>query len=243
MQAWFTEWLPVICVALLAGVFNLIIAYIKFDRDIRSPFFIPWKSLGFWLWLLLQLAIPAIIFWFIYGSTVKTLPSSTDSKIITHEITIDLITKAITVGIGFTAFVNASIDLGFAGVPLDKFSAILTQLTYQIIAYKQTGKLAAFMTDLETQLTQPSINIPAGLTYLKNYFQNDFALKRNPIDQQAIFDRITQANTNPQSIPSLILEVRSRDVLTVLKRFGCSNTFLENYFSKKSIKKLTSLIS
>jgi hypothetical protein len=133
-----------------------------------------------------------------------------------------------------------SIDLGFAGVPLDKFSAILTQLTYQIIAHKQTRKLAAFTTDLEMQLIKTSINIPAGLTYLKNYFQNDFALKRNPIDQQAILDRITQADKNPQGIPSLILEVRSRDVLTVLKRFGCSNAFLENYFSKKSIKKLTS---
>lgn len=230
MQSWFTEWLPVIGVALLSGVFNLIIAYTKFDRDIRSPFFTPWKSLGFWLWLLLQLAIPAMIFWFIYGSTVKAIPSPTDSKIITHEITTDLVTKAITVGIGFTAFVNANIDLGFAGVPLDKFSAILTQLTYQIIAHKQTRKLSDFTTDLELELKQPSINLSAGLNYLKNYFQNDFALKRNPIEQQLILDRIIQANINPQGIPSLILEVRSRDVLTVLKRFGCPDPFCKKHF-------------
>lgn len=127
MQSWFVEWLPVLLVALLSGVFNLIVAYAKFDRDIRSPFFRPLKSIGFWLWLLLQLAIPGIIFWMIYGPTIKTIPAANPKDLPAHEITIDLITKAITLGIGFTAFVNSKIDLGFAGLSLHDLSSNLTK--------------------------------------------------------------------------------------------------------------------
>jgi hypothetical protein len=231
MQAWFGEWALVISVALLSGVFNLIVAYYKFDREIRSPFFNPKISFGFWLWIFLQLAIPAIIFWLLYGATIETIPKSENNvTTITHKITPDLITKAITVGMGFTAFVNANLDLGFAGVPLDKFYFGLTQLTYQLIAAKENQKLASFTTDLEQELIQPTIQIPAGLNYLKNYFQRDFALKRNPVEQQALLDRITQARTDPQVIPSLILSVRRRDTLETLKRFGCQPKFLDIYF-------------
>jgi hypothetical protein len=235
MQTWFVEWIPVLGVALLSGIFNLIVAYAKFDRDIRSPFFTPLKSIGFWLWLVLQLSIPAIIFWVIYGPTIKAIPIP-DSKTIAHEITLDLITKAITLGIGFTAFVNSKIDLGFAGLSLHDLSSNLTKPIYQIIARKQNRKLAGFTTDLELELTQPSIQLTPGLNYLRNYFQYDFALKWNPIEQQALLDRITQAGTDPKAITSLILEVRSRDSFETLKRFGCRDVFLQTHFLKQTKK-------
>jgi hypothetical protein len=219
METWFKTWAPLIGVASLSGVFNLIIAYYKFDRDMRSPFFEPKKSFGFWLWVFFQMTIPAMIFWLLYGATIEP-----------PKITTDLIAKAITVGIAFLAFVNANIDLGFQGVPLDRFYFALTQLTYQLIAARENQKLAAFTTDLETELTQPTIQIPAGLNYLKNYFQQDFALKRNPVEQQDLLDRLIQASTNPQAIPSLILGVRRRDTLETLKRFNCRQIFLDKYF-------------
>lgn len=233
MQAWFVEWLPVLLVALLSGGFNLIVAYAKFDRDIRSPFFRPLRSIGFWLWLLLQLAIPAMIFWIIYGPTIKTIPAANPKDLPSHEITIDLITKAITLGIGFTAFVNSKIDLGFAGLSLHDLSSNLTKPIYQIIARKHNRTLAGFTTDLEDDLTQPTIDLSAGLKYLRNYFEYDFALKWDPIEQRKILDRITNAGNDPKAITSLILEVRSRDCIDVLQRFNCSKNFLKSYFPKQ----------
>lgn len=232
MQAWFVEWGAVLGVALLSGVFNLIVAYAKFDRDIRSPFFSPLKSIGFWFWLILQLSIPAIIFWVIYGPTIKAIPNPATNTI-DHEINLDLITKAITLGIGLTAFINSKIDLGFAGLSLNDLSSYLTQTIYGIIARKHNLKLANFTTDLELELTQSTIQRAAGLNYLRNYFQYDFALKWNPTEQQKLLDRITQAGTDPQAITSLILEVRSRDVFETLKRFGCQDAFLKPYFPKR----------
>ena len=228
MSVWFTEWLPVIGVALLSGVFNLIIAYTKFNRDIRSPFFTPWKSLGFWLWLLLQLTIPAIIFWFVFGPTVRAIPSPTDSKIITHEITTDLVTKSIVFGMGFTAFVNANIDLGFAGISLADFCKIFIKISYQIIAKKENRKLVAFSNALE--LEQSNIDIPAGTRYLRKYFEIDFALKLNPIEQLKMLDRLIQAGTDSKALASLILEVRNDCLYDALTSFKCTDPFCKKYF-------------
>lgn len=144
MQAWFVEWLPILGVALLSGVFNLIVAYSKFDRDTRSPFFTPLKSIGFWLWLLLQLCIPAIIFWVICGPTIRATPDPA-TKMVSHEITLDLITKSITLGIGFTAFVNSRIDLGFAGLSLHDFQALLQDPYMQSLPVSKSEKRPALL--------------------------------------------------------------------------------------------------
>jgi hypothetical protein len=232
MQAWFVEWGAVLGVALLSGVFNLIVAYAKFNRDIRSPFFSPLKSIGFWLWLILQLSIPAIVFWIIYGPTIKAIPNPATNTI-THEVNLDLITKAITLGIGLTAFINSKIDLGFAGLSLSDVSSYLTQTIYGIIARKHSGKLAKFASDLESELARSPVKYNDGFKYLRNYFQYDFALKWNPTEQQKLLDRITQAGTDPEAITSLILEVRSRDITEALLRFGCRDAFLKSYFPKQ----------
>ncbi len=219
-------WLPVAAVALLTGVFNLLIAYEKFARDCRSPFFAPWKSIGLWWWVLLQLFLPMACLWLLYPASLQT------------PITLDIVLKAITVGLGFTAFVNANIDLGFAGVPLDKFYFALTQLAYQQIAARQSGKLAAFTTDLEVELLQPSATPISGLNYLRNYFQRDFALRRKPEEQQQLLSQVDQTQTitaqpeQAQAITSLVLEIRNRDCLAVLKRLGCREPFLKTYFPK-----------
>jgi hypothetical protein len=223
--------IPPVSVASFAAIFNLLIAYQKFARDFRSPFFTPWKSWGFWVWFIVQASLPMGIFWLLYPTSL------------TPPITQDSIFKAITVGFGFTAFVNANIDLGFAGIPLDKLYGRLNQIASNLIASQQTRKLAEFTTDLETELTEPTATLNAGLTYLTNYIQQDFALQRDPVEQKTILDRITQtkALNNPlqkaQSIVPLILEIRSRDCLATLKRFGCRDSFLQTYFPKSTKKK------
>jgi hypothetical protein len=95
-----------------AGIFNLIVAAEKFNRKLQSPFFTPWLSLGLWWWLVLQIGLPIAFFWLLFGSSIQP-------PIVSEKFP-DLLTKAITVGLGFASFVNANIDLGFAGVPLNE---------------------------------------------------------------------------------------------------------------------------
>ena len=165
MPAWVPEWLPLIAVAGLAGLFNLLVASEKFNHKFRSPFFKPWTSLGLWWWILIQLSLPTACFWLLFGSSLK-LP-----------ITADLITKAITVGLGFTPFVNANIDLGFAGLPLGEFYFALTQLAYRQVSANQRGTLANFKSDLQQELSQNTSQLETALDYLKNYFEGDPSLR------------------------------------------------------------------
>jgi hypothetical protein len=225
MPAWVGEWLPLIAVAGLAGIFNLIVASEKFNRKFRSPFFTPWTSIGLWWWVLIQLSLPTIFFWLLFGSAVKL------------SVTPDLVTKAITFGLGFTPFVNANIDLGFAGVPLGDFYFALTQLAYRQIAASQVGRLADFKTDLRNELSQHASQLELGLNHLKGYFEGDPSLRIE--EERKLLERFETARSQTaiekqiDATVSLILEVRSRDYPRILQRFGC-NTVLQTYFPKKA---------
>lgn len=226
MQAWLGEWLPLIAVASLAGILNLIVAAEKFNRKFRSPFFTPWTSPGLW-WVLLQLSLPTAFFWLLFGSTVK-LP-----------VTPDLVTKAITFGLGFTPFVNANIDLGFAGLPLSDFYFWLTWLAYGQISASQQGKLTDFKADLREALGRNSSRLDAGLKYLKDYYQGDPSLRLE--EERKLLEQIETARSqNSQEekidgIVRLILEVRAQDYPRVLRRFGCDEV-IQLYFTKKTSK-------
>lgn len=55
----------------------------------------------------------------------------------------------------------------------------VTGLAYDKIAAEQTGILAEFTADLKGQLQQ-SGNLDEGLDWLKDYFQSDFVLQKDP---------------------------------------------------------------
>ena len=227
MQAWLGEWLQLIAIASLAGILNLIVAAEKFSRKVRSPFFTPWTSPGLWWWVLLQLSLPTIFFWLLFGSTVK-LP-----------VTSDLVTKAITFGLAFTPFVNANIDLGFAGLPLSDFYFWLTWLAYGQISASQQGKLTDFKADLREELSRNGSRLDAGLKYLKDYYQGDPSLRIE--EERKLLEQIETARSqNSQEekidgIVRLILGVRAQHYPGVLKRFGC-NEVIQQYFPEKTSK-------
>lgn len=227
-----SQWWILAIIAGLAGLFNLIVASEKFNRKFRSPFFTPWSSLGLWWWILLQLCLPTVFFWLLFGSAIQ--------QPIAPEKFPDLVTKAITFGLGFTPFVNANIDLGFAGLPLGEFYFVLTQLAYRQIEAGQRGRLAAFQTDLQQELSQNPNQLEAGLNYLKNYLKDDTSRKLE--EERELLKQIeaAQAQTSQKekidAIVSLLREVRAKDYFDALKRFGCGDSFLQQYFPKQLSK-------
>jgi hypothetical protein len=216
-------WLPLIGVALLSGLFNLPIAIKKlFNRCKSLPFFNPWQSIGFWLAVLINLGLPPVIFKLLYSVHQET------------PITLDLVTKSMTVGLVFTAFVNANFDLGFFGVDVQRWYAIIEDLVYIEISSSHTGRATEFTEDFKDELVQGHLNIAQGLSFLDSYARRDISL--SDAAKQQYSDRITAARqlSDPMqqaiAIENLLLEIRRPDLPTALKRFNCSDTILKRYF-------------
>lgn len=221
---WLQSWEPYIAIALLTGLINLPISIKKLLNKCQSlPFFKPLSTIAFWWWILANLALPATVFWLLYS--IPTKPT----------VNADLVTKAITFGLIFTAFANARVDTGFFGVDIEKFYKYLTQFTYDRIAASQTRETAAFWTDFEADLNQNQPDISEGLNYLENYFQNDVSLDEiAKQDYQKRLDRVRQMTVKSEQTKAIrtLIAIRRRDLPEVLKRFRCSTAFLNKYLSK-----------
>ncbi len=217
-------WWPWILVALIPGIFNVLVAYKRLDKECQFyPFFRPYQSFGFWIWLLINLILPALTFWMLYS--VATKPA----------INPDLVTKAIVLGLVFTALVNAYVDTGFFGVDLKQFYSFLTGLAYGPIAAGQNLRSTNFWIDFQTELSQGNQNLEEILDFLEEYLLNDVSLtvedKQNYQKQIAQARTVTPRREQVKIIKSLMF-IRRRDLPTVLKRFGCSDAFLHHYFGK-----------
>jgi hypothetical protein len=171
------EWSPWLKAMLLCGSINAIVAYRRLYEDAKSPFFKPWKFFGFYIWLLIEISIPAIFFWF-YGKVGGKPDANSEFYI-----------SAITVGFFFTILVNSNSDLGFVSFSIDKFYGELRRLAYNQIASTQTAKLTRFKQQLKQHLTQNTTAAISALDYLKDYVNSDVALK---LDEQARLDYLQQ---------------------------------------------------
>lgn len=231
MKAWIVEWLPWFPPIILPGLANLLVAYQKLYRDCRSPLFNPWLSWGFWLWVMIQLTLPGLIFCF-YGQ-IPTQPS----------LNVSLYWTAIQVGFFFTLFVNANADLGFVNISVDKLYAFLNQLTYSLIAAGQLGRLTDLRQALTQQLTQQPAQLDSGLRWLKAYFSADFSIKQGSSEHQQLMEELERATSQTtveakvEAAIALVWKVRRRDTQRALKSLGCSNTFLAEHALARRTKK------
>jgi hypothetical protein len=223
LKSFFT-WIPWIILILLAGSFNLMVAYQKLYQDCRSPFFHPWKSCGFWFWVVIQMAAPGLVFWFFAKISDKP------------EIKPELCFSAIGVGFFFTVLVNANADLGFVNFPIDKWYAFFNKLAYDRIAAEQTGKWTKFEQQLSDQLHANSASLEKGLVGLQRYFNRDLTFKNNEPERQARLRECDAARQAPtldlriEAIASLLLHIRRSDLRDRLQDFGCPQDFLDRHF-------------
>ncbi|MEB3293307.1 MAG: hypothetical protein VKJ24_09095 [Synechococcales bacterium] len=227
------NWLPWIIAALFAGCLNLPVAYQKLYRDCRSPLFNPWKSLGFYFWVIMQIALPALVFWLVAREAGK-VPTHAPEK-----ATVELATYfwAAAIGFFFTVFVNANADLGFFNFPMDKFYAFVTKLAYDRIAAEETGRWTRFEIALLDQLKTSSATLERGLLGLRRYFINDNAYKNDESERQKRLDECDRArnetNLDQQldAILALLIHIRRQDLRDRLRDFGCSDAFLTQSLS------------
>jgi hypothetical protein len=224
MMDWVLEWLPWVPPLFISGIFNLLVAYQKLYRDCRSPLFNPWSSFGVWWWVVVQLALPSLIFFFY--AKISTKP------------TVDFLLywTAVLVGSFFTLFVNANADFGFISFSIDKVYAFLNELAYKSIASGQTARLASFKQDLKQELMQNPSTLDDGLNWIQDYFSEDIALKSNLIEQNELLEEVKQAlaenkpDEKVAEVIALVMKIRRKDCKQLLSRFGSEET-LKKYFS------------
>ena len=227
MQKLLTEWWLYIIIAILPGIVNIIAAWQELNQQCRFlPFFKPHKSLGFWIWLLLQFTAPILLFWWI--GPLNSKPT----------IDVKLIFEAVGLGIGFVAVLNASTEVGTLSFKLKPVYNFFVDIAYNLIADKQTRRTAKFWNDVEQELNQTGANLISGLNYLENYFTSDPSLRRKQQELQEKLNKLNQIrSTTPQSeqvkeIKNLIMmNVRRNDLPEVLINFSCSQQLIDQYFT------------
>ena len=222
------EWLPYIGIATIPGIVNIIVALKEFDKKCRFlPFFKPHKSLGFWVWAFIQFLFPSFLFWLV--ATLSNKPN----------INLELIFKALSLGIGFVAVLNASTEIGSWAVKIKPIYDFFIEIPYQLIAAQENSRTAEFWTKLELEINQNYIDTIQGLNYLEQYFINDLSL--NQLKKEDYQKKIEQFRNKAikekpvKDIIILIKNVRRKDLYATLKKFNFSDTFIDEifYFSKK----------
>ncbi len=218
-------WRDWIAVALISSALNLLVAYGHFHKRCRYlPFLNPWSTLGVWWWFIVQLALPGAAFWFLYSLSSRP------------PINFDLVTKAITFGLVFTALAHAYVDTGFFGVNIKDFYTVLTEIAYKQIAASQTRNTAAFWTDFQQTLTKGNQDLFAGLDYLRNYFSKDVSLDEQT--KQSYISRINdvqELSSRAEQVIAItsLLDVRRKDLPEILRRFQISEALYRSYSAKK----------
>jgi hypothetical protein len=142
--SFFFGWWPWLLVATVPGILNILVAMDELFKECRRlPFFQPYLSPGFWLWVFLQFSIPAGLFWLLFSLSAQP------------TINWELLGKALAFGSGFVVLLNSRTDIAaLPTVDIKKLYNLLIKFARDQIADRQTGKTTAFWSDIEQALNQ-----------------------------------------------------------------------------------------
>lgn len=163
-------WLPWLVAASIPGITNTIVAFRELDLKCQLlPFFEPYKIPGVWLWAAIELIIPAVSFWWFASLALKP------------AIDLNLILKAATFGIGFSALLNSSTAPGSQAYRIKSIYTLLIRYAYDSIRANQVQRAARFWADIDSALMQ-NVDFSKGLRFLQSYFQIEATIVLEPGD-------------------------------------------------------------
>lgn len=218
-------WWPWLAIAAISGGVNIFVTIDELFKECRRlPFFQPHRSTGFWLWVAFQFTIPAALAWFLLDLTPQP------------PITLALAGRALGFGLGFVVVLNSRTDIAaLLTVDIKKFYTLLVQYAKIQIADQHTGKTTAFWVAVKDELKQQLDQFPNGFEYLKDYLDHDVALTPDEKEQYQKDIELVEGKASEEQVKaawSLLEKVRRRDLPAALRRFGCSETLVQQYFPK-----------
>ncbi|NJO21010.1 MAG: hypothetical protein HC838_14565 [Spirulinaceae cyanobacterium RM2_2_10] len=204
-------------VALIPGVLNLMVALDELDQQARFlVFFKPIRSLGFWLWVAIQLAFPAVFFWYFLELATKPIQDVANLQFILEE--------AAGKGIIFIAVMNARVELGPVPLNIKALYKVFVQQAFRLIDRNQADVTSEFWTEFEVALLQRSDDeLDAGIRYLENYFALGLRPAQEKKDYEDKLQQIKQEAHRAKKVSALIqvMDVRRQHLARALGWFSC----------------------
>ena len=203
-------------IALIPGIVNLLAAFDELDKQAKFlVFFRPSRSLGFWLWLLVQLLLPGVLFWYWLDLPNKSIDDF-DTKFIIEE--------AVAKGLIFIAVVNSSVEIGSLPINIKTFYNAVIQQIFRLIDRRQAAVTSEFWTEFEEALlaSEPG-DLQRGLKYLENYFTRGLRLPQEKKDYREKLQKVRDESDRERKVSALIdvMDVRRRDLTRALGWFHC----------------------
>ncbi len=220
--------IPYITLATISGFINAFIAWQKLEKRCRYLlFYQPLKTFIFWVWLLIQILIPAVFFWFMVIEACAEKPS----------LNFQLITDVLVYGIFFQLFSDTTETLGITPVniiiPLNWFDRFF----YDKLKGKERAKISKFWNDLKQELKKlPDLSL--GLDYLKDDYFDEIFFNQNVQEYQYFQNQlaaIKQQNDITLQSKELVSTcfkgiIPRQDLPEVLKQFNLPQNFIDEYF-------------
>ncbi|MEB3356717.1 MAG: hypothetical protein VKK04_08325 [Synechococcales bacterium] len=223
---WLSQWWTWLGVTAIPGLFNSVVAFRELNEKCRVlPFFEPSRSLGVWLWAVIQFSFPALLFWVV--ESISDRP----------EIDLELLAKAVIVyGLGFVALLNAEVTIGSSTYRIKPLYDAIVRIAYKMIENRQKRRSAAFWTDVVDVLRQQS-DFARGLDFLENYFEVGDRitpdLHSNYGARVRETRRIQDAEERAMALKTLIMEVDRRDLVWILLRFPGTEDLVKKYYPRQ----------
>ncbi|MDJ0600020.1 MAG: hypothetical protein QNJ37_14405 [Crocosphaera sp.] len=218
--------IPYIIIALIPGIINAVNACIKFEEKYLSYiFFKPLKTFPFWGWLLIQIYVPAQIYWWIL---ILIFPEKPD-------INEKFILMVIIYGICFHPLLKYIEEQALISRNLSIILNWVDNLLEYYVQATQLEKTSTFWNDLEKEIEKIQDLSPA-LKYLKTYYFSQKFANINKEKYQYFKNKLEEIaqNNNTEELIATCLKgkIPRRDLPNVLKQFNVSDEFINKYFKQ-----------
>ncbi|MGK7880958.1 MAG: hypothetical protein AB4060_12785 [Crocosphaera sp.] len=218
--------IPYLILALFPGIINAINAWEKLEKKFRIYiFFQPFKTFVFWVWLFIQILVPAVIYWWIFITTCPEKPN----------IDLYFVLKVVVYGISFSSLLTNIETQALIPVNVSIIINRVDRLLERVVQKKQLIKTANFWDSLEEEM-KTSEDLLKGIKYLKD---NYFKVKYNSTNHEKYqyfktqLEEITK-NKNTEELVSTCFKgiIPRQDLPEVLKKFKISDEFINKYFKQ-----------
>lgn len=219
-----------IILGISTGIINAINAWDKLEKKCRIYiFFQPFKTFIFWVWLFIQILVPAVIYWWIF---IKTCPEK-------PNIDLSFILKVVIYGISFSSLLTNIETQALIPVNVSIIVNRVDRLLEKFLQKTQLTKTANFWDSLEKEMEKLQ-DLSPGIKYLKDYY---FYVKYNKINREKYqyfknkLEEIAQNNNVGELIATCLKEIIPRqDLPEVLKQFNVPDTFVNKYFPNLNLQ-------
>jgi hypothetical protein len=206
------------------------------DQELQiHPFLQPQRNIWIWIWGIAQVGFAGLVCWFLLDLANEATPNTWNEALLMWF-------KAVLVGIGFNAVLNADEATDFLGLNLGAiYKSVTKPIALQIHATQP--RTDRFWFELQKHLAALKLDqIDNGMKLLREKFNNSKKISPEQrqellIAVQQIRDATIPISERPEAILELLkYSVPRRSLPEILAVLGCEDSFVKRHVPKRSQK-------